>query len=101
LENDYQGDELEDSSFDDSEIVRNGAIADIEREWSIKNDNEEEISRNLPREWSKALTAHGLLDMDKEGNNVVSKPFAKALSKKLKDLREVFGKTYSKKELGS
>ena len=101
LENDYQGDELEDSSFDDSEIVRNGAIADVEREWSIKNDNEEEISRNLPREWSKALTAHGLLDMDKEGNNVVSKPFAKALGKKLKDLRETFGKTYSKKDLGA
>jgi hypothetical protein len=81
----YKGysDDLEDSSFDDSEIVRNGAIADVEREWSIKNDNEEEVARNIPREWSKALTARGLLDIDKSGNTVISKKFANAIKKEL------------------
>jgi len=39
--------------------------------------------------------------MDKDGNNVVSKPFANALNKKLRNLREIFNKAYSKKELSS
>lgn len=97
----YKGysDDLEDSSFDDSEIIRNGAIADVEREWSIKNDNEEEIARNIPREWSKALTARGLLDIDKSGNSVISKKFANVLKKDLQDIRKLFDKSYTNNEL--
>ena len=97
----YKGysDDLEDSSFDDSEIVRNGAIADVEREWSIKNDNEEEVARNIPREWSKALTARGLLDIDKSGNTVISKKFANAIKKELQQIRKTLEKSYTKQEL--
>ena len=99
----YKGysDDLEDSSFDDSEIIRNGAIADVEREWSIKNDNEEEIARNIPREWSKALTARGLLDIDKSGNTVISKNFANAIKKELQKIRKALEKSYTKQELNN
>jgi hypothetical protein len=89
----------EDDSFDESEIIRNGAIADVRREWSIKNDNEEEISRNIPREWSKALTAHGLIEMNKQGDTVLSKKFAKSLAKRLSEVREKLSREYGKKEL--
>lgn len=98
LENFGYSDPMDDS-FDDSEIIRNGAVADVERVWDMKNDNEEEISRNLPREWSKALTAHGLLDINKEGNNVISKNFAKSLKKDLAELRKTFDNSYTKQEL--
>lgn len=95
-DDDFSG---EDDSFDESEIIRNGAIADVRREWSIKNDNEEEISRNIPREWSKALTAHGLIEMNKQGDTVLSKKFAKSLSKRLSEVREKLSREYGKKEL--
>lgn len=101
LERYDSSDDLDDGSTDDSEIVRSTVAADIVREWSIKNDNEEEISRNLPREWSKTLTSHGLLDMNKKGESVVSKQFANSLSKRLTSLREVFNKKYDKDELHS
>ena len=82
------GDDLEDSSFDDSEIVRNGVVADIERTWSIHNDNEEEVARNLPRDWSRALTAHGLIEVNKDGKSVISKGYATRLSGILKDVKK-------------
>lgn len=81
-------DDLEDSSFDDSEIVRNGVVADIERTWSIHNDNEEEVARNLPRDWSRALTAHGLIEVNKDGKSVISKGYATRLSGILKDVKK-------------
>jgi hypothetical protein len=81
-------DDLEDSSYDDSEIVRNGVVADIERTWSIHNDNEEEVARNLPRDWSRALTAHGLIEVNKDGKSVISKGYATRLSGILKDVKK-------------
>ena len=73
--------------LDDADL-RNGAVADIERQWTIKDSNEEEIARNLPRDWSRSLTGHGLIDINNKGNAIVSKNFAKRLSTRLEAIRK-------------
>lgn len=89
-------DDLEDGSFDETELVRNGVVADIERNWTIKNDNEEEVARNLPRDWSRALTAHGLIEVNKDGKTVISKNYADRIKTQLKDVKKELKKINDK-----
>lgn len=84
------------------ELDDNGVESDRHRIWRLMNDTTIQVARNVPRKWSKAAAANGLLDFNrKTGKSVVSKQYAKVVQKQYDDVVKELNKYDKKKGIKS
>lgn len=83
-----------------STASENGSVADLSREWILRNDNLISVARNIPRQWSKSLASNGLLSFNRTTNeSVVDTKFAKSIDKELSAIKgEIQNYATSKKK---
>lgn len=78
----YYDDDDQYDMLDDDNIIRSNLVQDTLREWQMRSGNEDEVARNLPRNWSKELTAHGFTVV-RDGKTVVSDKFVEKIKTSL------------------
>jgi len=65
----------------------------------MRSGNEDEVARNLPRNWSKELTAHGFTVV-RDGKTVVSDKFVEKIKTSLSNINKQLKKGYKEDSYG-
>jgi hypothetical protein len=63
-------------------------VADRDRIWRLQSSNTLRAVRNIPRRWSKRALTMGMIQY-KDGKNIVSPTFAKAVKDKMSSISEL------------